>query len=69
MMAGAGVPGGSVLGATDDEGGQVVRNEYHSEDIGATVYYKLGIPNDLIAHAPDGRPIRLNEGRRIREWV
>jgi uncharacterized protein (DUF1501 family) len=69
VMAGAGVPGGHVLGATDDEGGVVVRDEYYSDDIAATVYRKLGIPADLIAHSPDGRPIRLNEGRPIREWM
>ena len=27
VMAGAGVPGGSILGATDDEGGQPIRNQ------------------------------------------
>lgn len=69
IMAGAGVPGGSVLGATDNEGGVVVRNEYHSENIGATVYAKLGLPLDLIANSPDGRPVRLLEGQPIKEWM
>jgi uncharacterized protein (DUF1501 family) len=69
VMAGAGVPGGHVLGATDEQGGVVVRDQYLSEDIAATIYAKLGIPLDLIAHAPDGRPIRLIEGRSIREWM
>jgi hypothetical protein len=69
IMAGAGVPGGSVLGATDGEGGQVAKNEYHSSDIGATVYAKLGLPLDLVVNAPDGRPVRLLEGHPIREWM
>ncbi len=69
IMAGAGIPGGSVLGATDDEGGTVVNNEYHSADIAATVYAKLGIPIDLTVQAPDGRPVRLIEGHPIREWM
>ncbi|MBD3673645.1 MAG: DUF1501 domain-containing protein [Planctomycetaceae bacterium] len=68
IMAGAGVPGGAVLGATDDEGGQVVQNEYYSDDLGATIYRKLGLPADLTVHAPDGRPVRLNAGRIIEEW-
>lgn len=68
IMAGAGVPGGYVLGETDDEGGRTIRNEYFSEDIAATVYAKLGIPYDMVVHAPDGRPYRLNTGRKIREW-
>ena len=68
IMAGAGIPGGTVLGETDGEGGRAVRDEYYSEDIAATVYHKLGIPLDLIAHAPDGRPVRMVEGRPIKEW-
>lgn len=69
IMAGAGVPAGHVLGATDGEGGYVAKDEYWSDDIATTIYAKLGIPTDLIAHAPDGRPIRLIEGRTIREWM
>jgi hypothetical protein len=69
IMAGAGVPGGSVVGATDADGGFVTRDEYFSEDIATTIYAKLGIPTDLIAHAPDGRPVRLIEGREIKEWM
>jgi len=69
IMAGAGVPGGDVLGATTEDGGQVAKNEYLSEDIATTIYKKLGIPHDLIAHSPDGRPIRLIEGKPIKEWM
>jgi|CXWL01.1.fsa_nt_gi uncharacterized protein (DUF1501 family) len=69
IMAGAGVPAGHVLGATDGEGGYVTRDEYWSDDIATTVYMKLGIPHELIAQAPDGRPIRLIEGKPIREWM
>jgi hypothetical protein len=69
IMAGAGIPGGAVLGATDDEGGKPIRNEYTSADIAVTVYEKLGMPADLLAHAPDGRPVRLIEGHAIKEWM
>jgi uncharacterized protein (DUF1501 family) len=69
VMAGAGIPGGSVLGATDEEGGYVVKDEYRTEDIAHLVYLKLGIPVDLVAHSPDGRPVRLIEGHPIREWL
>jgi uncharacterized protein (DUF1501 family) len=68
VMAGAGVPGGAVLGATDDEGGIITRDEYFTEDIAATIYAKLGLPADLTATSADGRPIRLVEGRLIKEW-
>jgi hypothetical protein len=69
ILAGAAIPGGAVLGKTDEEGGRVTQNEYFSEDIAATIYTKLGIPLDLITTTPDGRPIRLNDGQPIREWV
>ncbi len=69
IMAGAGVPGGHVLGATDADGGSVVRDQYLTEDIATTVYAKLGIPTDLIVQSPDDRPVRLIEGRPIREWM
>jgi hypothetical protein len=68
-MAGAGVPGGHVLGETDAEGGTVVRDQYLTEDIATTVYTKLGIPADLIVPSPDDRPIRLIEGKVIQEWT
>jgi hypothetical protein len=69
MMAGGGVPGGAVLGSTDDEGGHVTKDEYFSEDIVTTIYAKVGIPTDLMVNAPDGRPIRLLEGKPIKEWM
>lgn len=69
VMAGAGIPGGSVLGATDDEGARPIRDEYLTADIAVTIYEKLGIPSDLIAQAPDGRPVRLVEGHAIKEWM
>ncbi|MEX0712898.1 MAG: DUF1501 domain-containing protein [Pirellulales bacterium] len=69
MMAGAGVPGGAVLGKTDEEGGKAISDEYFTEDVAATVYTKLGVPLDLITMTADGRPIKLNEGRVIREWM
>lgn len=69
IMAGAGIPGGAVLGATDGEGSVPVKNEYFSEDVMATIYHKIGLPLDLHAQAPDGRPVKLLEGRLIKEWV
>lgn len=69
IMAGAGIPGGSVIGKTDKEGGAPIESEYFTEDVAATIYTKLGIPLDLITWTPDDRPVRLNEGRPIKGWV
>jgi hypothetical protein len=69
VMAGAGIPGGAVLGATDDQGERPTRNEYKTEDVAATIFTKIGLPIDLMVESPDGRPIRLNEGLPIRDWI
>lgn len=69
IMAGAGIPGGSVIGKTDEEGGYVVNDEYFSEDIAATLFAKIGIPLDTMMQTADGRPIALNEGKTIRQWM
>lgn len=69
VMAGAGVPGGAVLGATDEQGERPIRDEYYTDDIAATIYAKIGLPLDLIGHTADGRPIRLNEGKLIKQWM
>ncbi|MFN0055188.1 MAG: DUF1501 domain-containing protein [Planctomycetales bacterium] len=69
VMAGAGIPAGAVLGATDPQGERATRNEYSTDDVAATIYAKLGLPLDLVVTAPDGRPVRLIEGHPIREWI
>ncbi len=69
IMAGAGVPGGHVLGQTDAEGGSVTHDQYLTEDLATTVYMKLGLAPDLIVQSPDNRPVRLIEGKPIREWM
>jgi hypothetical protein len=69
VAAGAGIPGGAVLGATDDQGERPTRNEHTTDDVAATIYTKLGLPIDLVVTAPDGRPVRLIEGHPIRDWL
>ena len=57
-FAGAGVPGGQVVGETDREGGYIVTpNAYTIEDYAATIYEKLGIDRTQPIHTPSGRPI------------
>ncbi|MEQ1827427.1 MAG: DUF1501 domain-containing protein [Pirellula sp.] len=69
VMAGAGIPGGLVVGETDDEGSAPKSQEYFTSSIVATMYHKLGLPLDLTVNAADGRPIRLIEGEPVREWI
>lgn len=69
IMAGAGIPGGLIIGETDADGGQPKSQEYFTENIVATMYHKLGLPLDLTVTASDGRPVRLIEGEPVREWI
>lgn len=66
-FAGAGVPGGQVIGSTDKDGGYITSSEaYTLDDYAATVYEKLGIDRAKPIETPDGRPIYLaKEGHSI----
>jgi hypothetical protein len=64
-MAGAGTPAGQVIGKTDETGARPVDVEWYPADVAATIYTKMGIPLDTFHTTPDGRPIRLCEGRTI----
>lgn len=67
LMAGAGVPRGHVVGATDPKGYYASDDVHRPEDFAATLYTKLGIDPDQILHTNTGRPVPLvNQGRLIR---
>ncbi len=68
-FAGAGVPGGQVVGSTDRDGGYITSPQsYTIEDYAATIYEKLGIDRSRPIHTPINRPIYLAaKGRPISE--
>jgi hypothetical protein len=57
VFAGAGVPGGQLIGQTNSEGGYVLSQPYTPEDYAATVYEKLGIDRDRPLYTPANRPV------------
>lgn len=61
VAAGAGVPGGQIVGSSDALGAEPSERPISIEDLGATVYRKLGIDAHKEYHAL-GRPIRINDG-------
>ena len=68
LMAGAGVPRGHILGATDSKGYYASENIYSPEDFAATLYTKMGINPEQVLHTNTGRPVQLvTGGRRIKE--
>jgi hypothetical protein len=63
-MAGAGIPGGQVIGETDNEGGDVIDRRYGPADYAETIYRKLGINTAARLKMPDGRPVDFTDGGR-----
>jgi hypothetical protein len=67
-FAGAGCPGGAVIGATDREGGDVTDALYTPYDYAETIYRKLGFSDNQRLARPNGVAVPLSDGgRAIRE--
>jgi len=60
-LAGAGVPGGQIIGATDREGGRVVNDPYTPEAYAATIFEKLGMDRSKPLYTANNRPVFLNQ--------
>jgi len=68
LMAGAGIPRGQVVGATDAKGYYASESVYRPEDFAASLYSKMGIDHSQMLHTSTGRPVQLvNNGRLIKE--
>ena len=65
VMAGAGINGGQVIGATDKQGASVTDRPITPEDMTATILHTLGIDYDKLLHTPLGRPIPLADGGKV----
>ncbi len=65
LLAGGGVRGGQVYGATDKLAAYVKDNPVSPEDLLATIYHTLGIPPESEVHDRDDRPHRVCEGRPV----
>jgi Protein of unknown function (DUF1501) len=66
LLAGAGVPGGLVVGASDRIAAYPARDPVTPEDLAATVYHLLGIDPTTQLRATDGRPLMLSQGTPVR---
>ncbi|MCY4225349.1 MAG: DUF1501 domain-containing protein, partial [Bacteroidetes bacterium] len=67
-LAGAGIKGGTVYGATDEYGYRVVDKKTTIHDLHATMLYLLGLEHEHLTYRFSGRDIRLTDvgGRVIR---
>jgi Protein of unknown function (DUF1501) len=66
LLAGGGVRGGQVHGATDPSGSDVVAGKVQVPDFNATIGYALGLPLDQVVLSPQGRPFTFaDKGRAL----
>jgi len=63
VLAGGGVRGGVVVGASDSKGAEVADRPVSPADVLATMYQALGIAPDTILRDRLDRPITLSDGR------
>ena len=70
-MAGGGVKGGTVVGATDAIGLKAIEKPYHFRDIHTTVLNQMGLNQHALSYMHLGRKERLTEieGMVIKEIV
>lgn len=64
-LAGGGVRGGQVIGASDALGGQPKEGVVSPSDFAATILHSLGVPVDGLLHDRLGRPMPVCNGRVI----
>jgi len=68
-MAGGGIRGGTVIGATDEIGLRAVERRAHVHDIHATILALMGLDHEKLTYLHNGRNERptINDGEVIRE--
>ncbi|MFI5459199.1 MAG: DUF1501 domain-containing protein [Isosphaerales bacterium] len=65
LMAGGGIRGGQIHGASDKIGAFPRENPVAPEDLLATIYHALGIPPDSLIHDRQARPYKITEGSPV----
>jgi hypothetical protein len=70
-LAGGGVKGGTVYGATDEFGFRAAENPVHVHDLHATMLHLLGFDHTKLTYRYAGRDFRLTDvhGRVVREII
>ncbi len=68
-MAGGGVRGGQIIGATDDFGYEAVEDKVHVHDLHATILHLMGLDHELLTYFHGGREMSLTDvhGQVIRK--
>lgn len=69
VLAGAGLEGGRVIGASDAQGGYVARRPVSPAELSATIFHLLGIDPATRFHDRLNRPLSVTEAAPLRELV
>jgi len=71
LLAGGGVRGGTVYGASDEFGMHAVENPVHVHDLHATILHLLGLDHERLTYRYAGRDFRLTDvhGRVVHEII
>ena len=65
VLAGAGLRGGQIHGASDRHAAYPARDPVGPEDLAATIYNLLGINPLRLLKTPEGQPVALSTGNPI----
>ena len=60
-LAGGGVKGGTIYGATDEFGARAIENKVHIHDLHATILHLLGFDHTKLTYRYNGRDFRLTD--------
>jgi hypothetical protein len=68
-LAGGGVKGGTIVGATDEYGYKAIENKYEIHDLHATMLHLLGMDHERLTYRWSGRDMRLTDvhGKLMKE--
>jgi hypothetical protein len=67
VVGGGGIKGGQAIGATNEDGTEIVGEPYSSEDLMASVCHALGISLETTFTSRNGRPMKIaNSGKLIK---
>ena len=61
LMAGDGIRGGIVHGATDEYGYRAIDGKVHIHDLHATMLHQLGLDHERLTYRYAGRDFRLTD--------
>jgi hypothetical protein len=68
LLAGGGIRGGRVHGASDEDGHHPAHDPVLVPDLVATLAYGMGCDNTRVIHSPDGRPFTVaDKGKALKD--